>query len=90
MTKNDGFTLREALARLRDGRCFYHRGVNLWLAPDGYLEVRVHTDWRVEETDEQRSLDDLGFARRDVAMPSRYAKCQIQSSENTPSTPFGE
>jgi hypothetical protein len=37
--------------------------VNLWLAPDGYLEVRVHTDWRVEETDEQRSLDDLGFAR---------------------------
>lgn len=40
-----------------------YRGVNFWLAPDGYLEVRVHPNWRVDRDESQRSLDDLHFAR---------------------------
>lgn len=55
-----------ALSRLLDGRSCSHRGVNLWLAPDGYLEVRVHPGWRAEKTGEERTLDDRSFARRIV------------------------
>ena len=39
------------------------RGVNLWLAPDGYLEVRVHPDRRVDRDEGQRSMDELCFSR---------------------------
>lgn len=50
--------------RLRGGRCSCHRGVNLWIAPDGHLEVRVHSDWRAELTVEEQRLDDRSFAHR--------------------------
>lgn len=51
------------LERFRAGRPFTFRGVNFWLAPDEYLEVRVHPTWRVEKTAGEESLDDLSFGK---------------------------
>lgn len=58
-----GLRFERALERFFGGRSMAFCGVNFWLAPDGYLEVRVHPDWRVGRDDDQRSLDDMSFAR---------------------------
>jgi hypothetical protein len=52
-----------ALDRLRDGHAFTFRGVGFWLAPDGSLEVRVPSSWRMENTTEQTALNDLENAK---------------------------
>lgn len=49
--------------RLEEGRAANYRGVNLWLAPDHHLEVRVHRSWRVEGAPDEELPDDLEFAR---------------------------
>lgn len=60
------------------------RGVNFWLAPDGYLEVRVHPDWRVERDDNQRSLDDRSFARGVAEEISDQSPRFASASSNLP------
>jgi hypothetical protein len=60
------------------------RGVNFWLAPDGYLEVRVHPDWRVEREDSQRSLDDMSFARIVAEEISDHSHRFASASGNLP------
>lgn len=56
-------SLRRCLERLRGGSPGCYRGVNLWLAPDGFLEVRVHPAWREDEPTGLAALDDLAYAR---------------------------
>ena len=54
--------IENCAGRLQKGRAANYRGVNLWLAPDRCLEVRVHQSWRVEETVDEGLLSDLEFA----------------------------
>ncbi|WP_152670650.1 hypothetical protein [Rubrobacter aplysinae] len=56
-----GLRFESAIQSFLDGKCALYQGVNFWKAPDGYLEVRVHSDLRVDE--ERGLLDDLRFAR---------------------------
>lgn len=58
-----GRRFEEALENFLGGKGITFRGVNFWLTPDGYLEVRVHPDWRVNRDESQRSLDELRFSR---------------------------
>lgn len=58
-----GSRFEAALECFLDGKGMTFRGVNLWLAPDGYLEVRVHPDWRVDRDESQRSMGELCFSR---------------------------
>ena len=52
-----------ALERLQDGHAFTFRGVGFWLAPDGSLEVRAPSSWRIENITEQTALSDLERAK---------------------------
>lgn len=58
-----GLRFERALETFLTGRGVVFRGVNFWLAPDGYLEVRVHPDWRVDRDELQGSMGELCFAR---------------------------
>ena len=62
-TYGDTQLIENCAGRLREGHAASYRGVNLWLAPDGCLEVRVHPSWRIEDTPEQKLLNELEFAR---------------------------
>jgi len=63
ITEPHGTRFELALERLRDGHAFSFRGVGFWLAPDGSLEMRVQSSWRIENTTEQTALSDLENAR---------------------------
>ena len=58
-----GLRFEQALDGFLRGRGMVFRGVNFWLAPDGYLEARVHPNWRIDRDETQSSLDDLCFSR---------------------------
>jgi len=58
-----GLRFENALEGFVCGRGMTYRGVNFWLAPDGYLEVRVHPDWRMNRDESQRSRGELRFSR---------------------------
>jgi hypothetical protein len=55
-----------ALERFRAGRAFSYHGVQLWLAPDGYLGVGTESSWSIENTTEQTALADLQRAKKVV------------------------
>ncbi len=59
--------LLKCLQRLLEGSPYCYRGVNLWLAPDGYLEVRVHPEWRDDVSEGPSALDDLAYAHKVLA-----------------------
>jgi hypothetical protein len=63
ITEPHGLRFELALERLQDGHPFTFRGVGFWLAPDGSLEVRVQSSWRIENMSEQTALSDLENAR---------------------------
>ena len=63
ITDPHGSRFELALERLRDGHAFTFRGVGFWFAPDGSLEVRVQSSWRIENTTEQTALNDLDNAK---------------------------
>lgn len=79
-----GRRFEEALEGFLEGKGMVYRGVNFWLAPDGYLEVRVHPDWRVDPDDNQRSLDDLCFARCVEAEISSSSKRFTSATDDLP------
>jgi hypothetical protein len=57
--------LEKCLEKLSGGSSYCYRGVNLWIAPDGYLEVRVHPEWRDDEG--LSVLDDVSYAHHVLA-----------------------
>ena len=67
VTEPHGSRFEVALERLRDGHAFTFRGVGFWLAPDGSLEVRAQSSWRIENTTEQTALSDLENAKNLLA-----------------------
>lgn len=69
-----GLRFDQALEEFLGGKGMAFRGVNFWLAPDGYLEARVHPDWRVHRDESQSSLDDLCFARSVAAEISTHSQ----------------
>jgi hypothetical protein len=79
-----GLRFERALWDFMSGKCMAYRGVNFWLAPDGYLEVRVHPDFRVDHDEGQRSLDDLCFARSVAEEISARSQCFASAIEGTP------
>lgn len=79
-----GLRFEEALEGFFGGKCMAFRGVNFWLAPDGYLEARVHPDRRVERDESQRSLDDLCFARSVAEEISAQNRRFASASANLP------
>lgn len=58
-----GLRFEEALEEFLGGKGMTYQGVHFWIAPDGYLEVRVHPDWRVDSDESQSSLDEMCFSR---------------------------
>lgn len=62
--------LARCLQKLCAGDPCCYRGVNLWLAPDGYLEVRVHPEWREDDEEGIAALDDVSYAHHVLAHAS--------------------
>jgi hypothetical protein len=60
-------SLLKCLEKLRQGSSYCYRAVNLWIAPDGYLEVRVHPDWRDDDPEDRSTVDDAAYARSVLA-----------------------
>lgn len=79
-----GLRFEQAMQEFLEGRGTVFRGVNFWLAPDGYLEVRVHPDWRVDRDESQRGLDDLCFARSVAEEISSHSQRFASAVEGLP------
>lgn len=79
-----GARFEAALREFLSGRSMTFRGVNFWRTPDGYLEVRVHPDWRLDRDEEQRRLDEPEFSRRVAAEISAASPLFAAETENLP------
>lgn len=79
-----GLRFEEALEEFLCGKCMAYRGVNFWIAPDGYLEARVHPDWSMNRDEPRRSSDDLCFSRRVCEEISSQSKLFASAVENLP------
>jgi len=63
VTELHGSRFELVLELFRQNQAFMFRGVGVGLAPDGALEVRVQSSWRIENTTEESVLNDLEHAR---------------------------
>ncbi len=63
VTELHGSRFELALELFRENQPFTFRDVGFGFSPDGTLEMRVQSSWRIDNTTEQTALDDLERAK---------------------------